>query len=181
MQNQLKPLTAPDDVSINLLEAVKMALKKLELVRKPRPADADSINPVEKVLLDVETVSDEILFKARTVFPFDLFPDSIVLDKEKLTIIQRVFFFTARIISVPMRDILSVEADIGPFFGSLHMNSRYFFTNPQSIHFLWRSHALKLQRLLQGYIIATERGIDCTSVNKNHLIEMLEHLGQGRA
>lgn len=161
--------------TINIVEAVRLALKKLP--RRQSQVRAE-LEPTVQELLGVTIHSHEILYKANTVFPFNFFPDTIVIDKEKLTIIARYFFWVARITSVPIRDILSVEADIGPFFGSIHLTSRYFFTNPHAINFLWRKDAVKIQRLLQGYIIANERGIDCSAIDRGQLEELLEHLGE---
>ena len=179
MQSNSNFITAPGDASIDILKAVKKALSsRLQGKRYGRPVK-ESPDPIEKELLGVTASSHEILLKVKGVFPFDFFPDTVVVDREKLTIAQRFFFFTAKIISVPIRDILSVEVDVGPLLGSLKLTSRYFFTNPQSIRFLWRAQAIKLQRLLQGYIIANEREIDCSSISKSHLEKLLLDLGQG--
>ncbi len=130
-------------------------------------------------LIDLTQKAQEVLFQADTVFPFMLFPDTVTLDREKLTIANRLFFRVAKITSVPIADVLSVEADVGPFFGSVHMTSRYFFTNAKSVKFLSRGNAVKLQRLLQGYIIAHEREVDCTSIDTKDLVVLLNDLGQG--
>ena len=74
---------------------------------------------------------------------------------------------------------MNVEADVGPFFGSVHMSSRYFATTPCSLYYLKRGDALRLQRLLQGYIICEEKKIDCTNIDKDKLIVLLNDLGQG--
>ncbi len=163
--------------SIDIVNALTRAIEKLPR-RISRNAGATDLSPSVENLLGVTIHSHEILYKANTVFPFNFFPDTIVIDKEKLTIIARYFFWVAKITSVPIRDILSVEADVGPFFGSIHLTSRYFFTNPHSIKFLWRKDTMKIQRLLQGYIIANERGIDCSAIDKAQLEELLEHLGE---
>lgn len=136
-------------------------------------------NEAPKELADVTRGGHDVLFKADTVFPFTLFPDTVTLDREKISFATRFFFRVARITSVPVRDILSVEADIGPFFGSVHTASRYFITNPYSVNFLKRSDAMKLQRLLQGYIIAHEREIDCSDIPKDKLLTLLNELGEG--
>jgi|SRR3989344_1164198 len=163
---------------IDILAAIKKAIRKLKKIRPTQP-EAEEVDPSERELNKVTLRSHEIMFKAKTVFPFDLFPDTVVIDREKLTIAERLFFFVGRTISVPVRDILSVEVDTGPFFGQIKLVSRYFFTNPQSVHFLWRSHAIKLQRLLQGYIISHERGIDCQTIEKEDLEKLLLDLGEG--
>lgn len=162
-------------VEINPVSAVRRALSKAP--RGGRLAAAPLSSTVED-LLGVTLHSHELLYKANTVFPFNFFPDTIVIDKEKLTIIARYFFWVAKITSVPIRDILSVEADVGPFFGSIYLTSRYFYTNPHSIRFLWRRDAIKIQKLVQGFIIANERGIDCSNIDRSQLEELLEHLGE---
>ena len=167
------------EVPIHAVQALKKALSiqpfRLRQLTLP-PLHAPSN---EEKLLNVAGKAHDVLFKAGTIFPFDLFPDSVTIDREKLSIVQRFFFFTARIISVPVRDILSVEADVGPFFGSIHITSRYYPVNPYSVNFLWRSDAIKLRRLLLGYIIAHERDIDCAEIDKAELVYLLNDLGQG--
>ena len=130
-------------------------------------------------LIGVTLKAHDILFKAKTVFPFNLFPDTVTVDREKVTIVNRFFFGVAKINSAPIRDILSVEADVGPLFGSVNITSRYFYTNPHSINFLWRGDALNLQRLLQGYIIVHEQEIDCSKLGTEQLKILLEDLGKG--
>ncbi len=102
--------------------------------------------------------SHDNLFSANTVFPFILFPDTITLDREKLTIIHRPFFMMAHVTAIRIHDILNAEVDIGPFFGSLRIITRYYsgpdsqfagpdstenHRKPASINFLWRHDAIK--------------------------------------
>ena len=68
--------------------------------------------------------SSQVLASARTVFPMTPFPHSIIIDRSKVTIIKRDFFWTARVISIQIEDILNVESGVGPFFGSLTVASR---------------------------------------------------------
>ena len=165
---------------VDILAAIKKAIKRLKRLRPVQP-EVEGVDSSERELNKITSRSHEIMFKAKTVFPFDLFPDTVVIDREKLTIAERLFFFVGKTISVPVRDILSVEVDTGPFFGQIKLVSRYFFTNPQAIRFLGRSHAIKLQRLLQGYIIAHEREIDCRNIERDHLEKLLLDLGEGHA
>lgn len=145
-------------------------------------------------LYDTAIRSHDVLFKANTVFPFILFPDTIILDREKLTIIHRPFFRMAKITAIRVKDILNAEVDVGPFFGSLRVITRYFsdqsqFTGnseelqrkPPLINFLWRRDAMKLHSLLQGYIIATQKEIDCSEIPREELVTLLYDLGQSVA
>lgn len=191
-------------VRLDVFAALKRAFVRRGFIpRKPRklidpeldnsaaPSTDTSIDTIDTIpddtipetgsakLIDLTQKAQEILFQADTVFPFMLFPDTVTLDREKLTIANRLFFRVAKITSVAIADVLSVEADVGPFFGSVHMTSRYFFTNAKSVKFLSRGNAVKLQRLLQGYIIAHEREVDCTSIATKDLVVLLNDLGQG--
>ena len=167
---------------LDVFEAVKRALihrglfRQKRTTKKPAPPSAAKR---QKKLLSVAELGHDVLFKANTVFPFTLFPDTVILDREKLTFITRYFFRVAKITGIPVRDLLNVEADIGPIFGSVHTASRFFITAPYSIKFLWRKEAIKLRRLLQGYIIANEQDIDCAHIDKHKLIALLNDLGGG--
>ncbi len=130
-------------------------------------------------LYDTAIKAHDVLFTAKSVFPFMLIPDTITLDREKVTIVHRSFIKISTITSIQVKDILIVQANTGPFFGSIHLTSRYFINNPQKLNFLPRSHTIKLQRLIQGYIIATQKEIDCSDIDKEELIVLLDDLGQG--
>jgi hypothetical protein len=132
-----------------------------------------------ETLSELTEKSQDILYEASTVFPFTLVPDTITLDREKLTIATRFFWRMADITSVPVGEIMSAEAVVGPFFGSLHLTFRFFANNEKVVSFLPRSDALEIQRLIHGYIIAHRREIDVSSVKKDRLIKLLSELGQG--
>ena len=122
--------------------------------------------------------SQDVLFSANTVFPFVLFPDTVTVDREKVTVAHRTFFRVAEIVSVPIEDVLNVTADVGPFFGSIVIQTR-FFDNHANINFLKRHDALKLKRVLQGYVVATKKSIDCSTFSASQLAEILDNLGKG--
>lgn len=75
-------------------------------------------------------------------------------------------------------DILSVQGNVGPFFGNLEVSTKYFNTSTQTIKFLKRNHVLKFQRLIQGSLIAHRRNIDCTDIESEQLVTLLSDLGQ---
>jgi hypothetical protein len=132
-----------------------------------------------ETLPELTQKSQDVLYEATTVFPFTLVPDTITLDREKLTIANRLFWRIANITSVPVGEIMSAEVVVGPFFGALHLTFRFFANNERTISFLPRGDALELQRLIHGYIIAHRREIDVSSVGKDELIKLLTELGQG--
>lgn len=180
MVKKIKSIRSLENFPFDIFEALKRTLVHRGLIttRHETPAKNKG-SRFPGGLAGARMKSHEILFRANTVFPFTLFPDTVTLDREKVTFAERFFFKVAKITSVPVRDLLSVEADIGPFFGSVHTASRYFVTNPKTVKFLWREDAIKLQRLLQGYIIVHEQDMECSHISTEKLRTMLLDLGKG--
>ncbi len=118
------------------------------------------------------------LLKISTVFPFDLLPDTITLDREKLTVVNRTFFGSAKIISTPYKDILSVELEVGPFLGNVIIKTRFFENEPLTVSLLTKADAYKLKNLLAGYIIATQNNEDFSQLSDKQLVEKLSSLGK---
>ncbi len=175
------PKESPESM-LDIFEAIKRALIHRGLFPPKRVTKRPTPQPGgrrHKKLISVAQLGHDVLFKANTIFPFTLFPDSVIVDREKVTFVTRYFFGVAKITGIPIRDLLSVEADIGPFFGSVHTASRFFNPVPYSVKWLWRSDAVKLRRLLQGYIIANEQDIDCAHIDNDKLVALLNDLGGG--
>jgi hypothetical protein len=125
--------------------------------------------------------SKEILVEATTIFPFTFFPDNITVDRTQVTIVHRSFFKVGEVTSIRIEDILNADAIVGPFFGSLRLYTRIYNTpqHPYTIKWLWRNDALRIKRILHGYLIAIKKNIDCSALSTYELATMLDNLGQG--
>lgn len=143
-----------------------------------RPAGSPTQDQTRQELQNAITGSHEVLTTATTVFPFSLFPDTVTLDRAKLTITHRSFFGAADVMSIRIEDILNVTANIGPILGSIKIVSRVFnIEKPYVVERFKRNDALRIKRITQGYVIALQRDIDCSSLPTPQLAAMLEQLG----
>lgn len=123
--------------------------------------------------------SQEVLASATTVWPLDFFPDTITVDRAQVTVTRRTFFWMGDVTSFRIEDILNVTAQVGPFFGSIKIVSRFFdATRPFRVSRFWRDDALRLQAIIQGLVIATKKDIDATAVEGGELVQEAERLGQ---
>jgi hypothetical protein len=138
----------------------------------------DGKDELEK-LKEVVEESQTTLCYAKAVWPFNFFPDEITVDRHKLTIIYHQFFAVAHTVSVDIKNISNIEAETGPFFGSLTVTSEHFVNNTREIHYLWRKDAVKLLKLVQGAIVANKEEIDVSDIEKKELIKLLIRLGEG--
>ena len=120
--------------------------------------------------------SNQVLSQASTVLvPF---PDTMSIDRAKITITKRSFFRTAEVMSTRIEDVLNVTCSVGLFLGTITLISRVM-NSDQTItvgHF-WRHDAQRLKWIGQGYVIALQRNIDCSALPTNELASMLEKLG----
>ena len=143
-----------------------------------QPGDASRQKAREELEQAVRGAS-EVLASATTVFPFTPFPDTITVDREKITVTRRLFYRSAEVITARVEDVLNVTADVGPFMGSLRITTRFFNPGkPYTIKYLWRRDALKLKRILQGYVIAAQKEIDTSALSTEELSKLLDKLGQ---
>jgi hypothetical protein len=137
-------------------------------------------NEARHKLYEAVAVAHEPIFKATTVFPLTLFPDTVMIDRTKLTITHRFFFKVADVISIKIEDILNVTPHVGPFFGSIEIHTRFFDPHkPYTVKYLWRDDALRFDRIMHGYSIALSQKIDCSSLEPKELAATLDKLGQG--
>lgn len=145
----------------------------------PPPAKSGQSMPHDEAKQQLQQAiegSNEVLATATTVLA--LFPDTMTVDRSKVTITKRSFFRTAEIMSIRIEDVLNATSTVGPFLGTVSMVSRVMNEDQTArIGKFWRADAKKLKRVLQGYVIALERDIDCSVLETKELAEMLEKLG----
>lgn len=130
---------------------------------------------------DMITRSNEVLARATTVFPLTFFPDSVILDRTKLTVIRRNFFFSEDVMSIRIEDILNVSANVGPFFGSITIATRVMSTDDHfTIYNFLREDVMHLKHMIHGYVIARHNNIPCDHLTLEQLIHTLEELGHDK-
>jgi hypothetical protein len=124
--------------------------------------------------------SQDVLIQSSTVFPFTLFPDTLTVDRIKVTIAKRHFFKVATMSYIRIEDILSVTPNFGPFFASLKIISNAPADNdsPYTISYLPRNDALKINRILKGYRIVLDKNIDVSALTNEELVATLDKLSE---
>lgn len=142
--------------------------------KSEREQELDAILHLKKTV----SQSHEILAKARSIFPFALFPDTIIVDRTKVTIVKSDFFFTSNTISIRIEDVLNVSIGLGPIFGTLTISSRVMnSTDHFTIEHFRRADAIHLKHLIQGYMIAQHNNISTSHLSREELIDTLCELG----
>jgi len=123
--------------------------------------------------------SQEILFSAKTVFPFTLVPDTISVDRTNLIIAHRIIFRVATIVTIKIEDIHNIAPNVGPIFGSLRIVTNFYDSeSPYTVNYLKREDALKVARIVKGYKTSRQRKIDTSGLGKEELVELLDKLAR---
>ncbi len=147
-------------------------------IRESDERDAHTLDPRES-LRKIVRKSHQLLASAQTVIlPINLFPDSVTVDRTKVTITKKTFFWSSSVISIRIEDVLNIACSTGPIFGSLTISSRVMnSTDHYEIDYFWRKDALYLKQLIQGYVIAQHNQIETSHLNRRELIQTLLDLG----
>jgi hypothetical protein len=164
----------------------KTALKKYNPENGPTPisivkevaSTEEQIKVAKQRMDNLIEGSDVVLFKAQSVFPFDFFPDHIIIDAKKVSIVIRQFFWSERVHSVMIETISDVFVDTSPFFSALKIVDKNFQQNVIEIRFLHKKEAARARRIIQGLMVAVSETLDVTHMNPEELIPRLEQLGK---
>ncbi len=139
---------------------------------------SDSPQHHTKKLNDLVEGSQKPLLQIRTVIPLNPFPDEIIIDINKVTIIFRYFFFSRQIHSVFIKDVSDVVVETGMLFSTLKIVDVGFTENSIDINYLSTRGAIKARKIIQGLVVAQKNGIDPAKYQFSDLAEQLEQLGK---
>lgn len=143
-----------------------------------RPQTSDRQHLQDEIANAISS-SEDVLCRAKTVFPLTLFPDTITVDRAKVSVTRRDFFMAGEVITIRIEDILNITATVGPLIGSIKITTKYF--NPEKpyvINKLKRADALRIKRILQGYVIARQSDIDMSDISNKELAKHLDKMGK---
>jgi len=154
------------------------AARAVDGIRESMERDSRTLDPRDG-LRKIVKKSHQLLASAQTVIlPINLFPDSVTVDRTKVTITKRTFFWSSSVISIRIEDVLNIACSTGPIFGSLTISSRVMnSTDHYEIDYFWRKDALYLKQLIQGYVIAQHNQIETSHLNRRDLVRTLLELG----
>lgn len=129
-----------------------------------------------KLLKEVVDSSNTVLFHAKAIWPFDFFPNEIIIDVARVTILKREFFWTGNIESLYIKDLMHITVETGPFFSTLRLVDTSFDKKKHFIAYLKRNDAFRAREILQGLVIASKSGVDLTKCDIGFLAPSISEL-----
>jgi hypothetical protein len=136
---------------------------------------------VEKKINQLAEKSDQVLFRTKSVFPFDFFPDTLTINANKIDIVQSLFFFSNSTTSVPLRDIANVEIETSPFFAKIKIVNIRYPMEPVIIQYLHKDKAIRAKNIIDGLLVSMSQGADVAAVDPQKMQQQIEKVGEGAA
>lgn len=117
-----------------------------------------------QLLEELSDKPDNVLMDASTVFPYRIFPETIIIDPVKVKIITRYFFHSKEIKTVLIKDILETSVEMSPLLATLQIVVNHKKDQPLRINHLKKETAEKAAKIIQGLVIARSESPDISKV-----------------
>lgn len=125
--------------------------------------------------------SQNVLLYISAVFPLDPFPDTLIVDQSKITILHRNFIGFEHIHSILIEDVTDVTVDTGPFFATIYITDS---NNPRfpkiiSVSHLKRRDARRARNIIQGLLAAKREGVEFVEgMDLSQITQSIERIGK---
>jgi len=142
--------------------------------------DASS-DPLKK-LQKLAGQSQNVYLTIRSIYPLDLFPDTITIDANKINIITKELFGAENVHSILIEDITNLTVATGLFSATLEIvdSSNLRFPITYTIKHLKIHEATLARRLIQGLIAAKREDIDLSVCEGKDVLACLNILGRAK-
>lgn len=160
-------------------QTVERMLAEERIHSPPKKEEAPSPEKLTSEKLDdLIEQSQAPLYRMKTAIPLNPFPDRVIIDVNKITVIYKYFFWSEQIHSVFIKDISDVLVETGLFWSTLCLIDVGFTENSIDIKYLKTREAVKARKVIQGLIVAHKNGLELTKYTGEDLMEKLEELGK---
>lgn len=124
--------------------------------------------------------SQQVLMRAKSVFPFQLFPDTVIVDTTKVDIIYSDFFWHKFVFTIPITAIKLVKINVGLFFATMLIEVTGFETNPDAVTYLWRNDAVNLRKLITGLQLLSKHQFDFSNLDTKTIRNKAMEIGNAQ-
>jgi hypothetical protein len=164
----------------------KVVHEEPTVVQEILPPESAVAKKAKKEIQEIKDAKEElkklanqssIIYQLHSVFPFQLFPDRLIIERDKITVVHRTIAWK-NVFPMIIDNINSVTVTRSIFFASLSFELTGYETNPGSIEFLWPEDAAKAKRYIIGLINAKKQGIDVNKVPIEEMADDLEEIGK---
>lgn len=121
--------------------------------------------------------TNNVIYQISSVFPFQIFPDKIIIDENKVTIVRKELFFK-RTIPIMYKDVLNVKINRGILFAAMEIAVMRSHPGPRPILYLHPKEATLAKKYILGLMETKKANIDISKLTKEQVREKLEKIGR---
>lgn len=148
-------------------------------VNRQEQNEAEPKTEAKKELKKLEELVEktkDIIYETSSVFPFRLFPDTVVVDENKVTLTRRDLFFK-RTFPIMYEDIITVKVDRGILFAAMEFEIKRLDKKPRPITYLNPKEASTAKKYIMGLVEAKKAGINLSKLDTAQIRQKLEEIG----
>jgi hypothetical protein len=120
--------------------------------------------------------ANEVLFAAKTVFPFTIFPTTIVIDRNQVNIKDSVFLGVHNFHTFLLRDINNIQVTKGILFSMVHFEVNGYEHAIPDVNYLRNSEAEQIKKIIDAIHIAQASQVDITQLEKTELLNLAKKI-----
>jgi hypothetical protein len=154
----------------------------IEGIKEQAKEEAKSEEIVKEKLHSLVKKDEIVLFKAKTFFPFDFFPDTIIIDPVKVSILSKQFIATEQLTIINIKDITDAWSERVLFLANLvityvpRTESQTMQTMvTHRIKLLNYKDAMQAQSILKCMLIIRREDVDITKMTATELESVIKH------
>ncbi|MEK7168579.1 MAG: hypothetical protein AAB778_01035 [Patescibacteria group bacterium] len=151
--------------------------KSFATVFSSEQKSVDSTPKTDKLSV-LADLSHEVLFEAKSVYPYELWPDKITICLNRITITyKKPFSVDER--PIPIEYLNTAHVTKGLFFASLSIET-FGVERPNPIHHLKIDDARTARRYILGLIECKKNGINFADYEMGEIKQKLQEIGKVR-
>jgi hypothetical protein len=137
-------------------------------------------SPTENSLPQLAEDAGEVLYSITNIFPFDLFPDRIIIRRNHVDIVHGIFFWSGATERLQIIDIREVGVHYNPLFATLVIHAIGPPNITLTVKHLWRHQAIRAKRIILGLLECHQQQADLSSYPKRDLVAHVEEIGRAK-
>lgn len=127
----------------------------------------------DQAVNDLIAKSNRCIISISSLFPWDLFPNTINVEENRVTFIFRQFL-ASQSHSIEIKDISNVFIESSLLFATIQVVSRTYVQNDIKIGNLYKKKAYQVQRIIEGLRTFREYNINTSNYEIDELVAKIE-------
>lgn len=165
-------------MEVTLFDFKKQAPKKkkepISVSNTPEPMVA--VGKKKKTLMPASEASLELI-RMDGKWPFDFFPDTIIVEEKRIILKRRTFPFYTTTTTVPLGKLLIFEVSHSVFFSSVYLKAYIGYSVEETFQWLTHKSAQRIKDIVDGLRLQETESIEVLEHDKKTMPYTLEKLG----